>query len=333
MVQNERKDRGMRMRLGIVGTSWIAARLAEAAGMAGITITAVYSRTREKGEAFASSYGISKVFTDFASFCAYEKMDGVYVASPNHLHGPHSEALMNCGKHVLCEKPMAVNQEELYRMLRTAEENGVLLLEAMRPAYDPAYDVIKKNRSRIGKLRRISLSFCQYSSRYDDYKKGRIANVFQPGLHGGALLDIGVYPIHMAALLMERKPEAITFCSIALDNGVDGMGTALLGYGESICEISYSKITNSFVPSRIEGEQGYITIDKVSQPGEIWLFENGKNKELLYETKLENNMGYELEAFCNFARKGRTDKESLYQYNQYTIIGTEIMDRIREQDC
>ncbi len=99
-------------------------------------------------------------------------------------------------KHVLCEKVMAVNEAEVRSMIDCARRNQVVLLEAMRPDFDPAFDIVEQNLNRIGRLRRATFEFCQYSSRYDKFREGIVMNAFDPTLGNAAVMDIGVYCIN-----------------------------------------------------------------------------------------------------------------------------------------
>ena len=129
-----------KLKLGIVGTNFVSDWLAEAAAITDeVDVVSVYSRTHEKGSAFCKKHGIPTLYTDFEEFLSSD-IDGVYIASPNFMHCPQTLASISHGKHVLCEKPIASNSEEYKQMRKAAEKAGVILLEAMRPAFDPALE-------------------------------------------------------------------------------------------------------------------------------------------------------------------------------------------------
>ena len=157
----------MALKIGMNGTNFISDDFCEAAALVpGAELSAVYSRKQETGDAFAARHGIPQVYTDYDEFLD-SGLDAVYVASPNFAHCAQTLKALNHKKHVLCEKVMAVNEQEVRSMIDCARQNNVVLLEAMRPDFDPAYDLIEQNLPRIGKLRRATFEFCQYSSRYD----------------------------------------------------------------------------------------------------------------------------------------------------------------------
>lgn len=120
------------IKLGIIGTNFISDTLCESAEKVdGIKPHAVYSRTREKGAEFAAKHGIEKVYCGLEEFLSSD-IDAVYIASPNFLHGSQSLAAISHGKHVIVEKPAALNEEEFSLMAGAAKEKGVVLMEAMR---------------------------------------------------------------------------------------------------------------------------------------------------------------------------------------------------------
>lgn len=160
---------------------------------------------------------------------------------------------------MLCEKSIASNQREFEEMKKAALEKRRILLEAMRSVYSPGFQAIRENLHKLGKIRKVSFQYCQYSRRYDNFKKGIIENAFNPALSNGALMDIGVYCVHPLVSLF-GKPEKVISSSLKLSNGIDGAGTILAEYPDFQGELLYSKITDSRVPSQIQGEEGSMVI-------------------------------------------------------------------------
>ena len=160
-------------------------------------LAAVYSRSEETAKAFAAEYGAEKIYTSLEALAADKDIDAVYIASPNICHVPQSVMMLNAGKHVMCEKPYATDPEEAKLPIEAAKRNNVAFMEAMKTTLLPNFYAVRENLPRLGKIRRFFGQFCQYSSRYDDYKSGsqKIANVFNPEMRGGAILDLGVYGI------------------------------------------------------------------------------------------------------------------------------------------
>ena len=324
----------MALKIGMIGTNFISDDFCEAAArVPGAELYTVYSRQQETGDAFAAKHGIPRVYTDYDAFLD-SGLDAVYVASPNFAHCSQTLKALNHKKHVLCEKVMAVNEQEVRSMIDCARENKVVLLEAMRPDFDPAYDLIEKNLPRIGKLRRASFEFCQYSSRYDSFREGVIQNAFNPELGNAALMDIGVYCIHSLVRLF-GAPKNIKALSTKLSNGFDGSGIVLMEYEDMTAEAVYSKIAVSVNPSVLQGEDGSIMIDYISKPETIRLrlregsrdtLEGGKFEKLPY-TPVKNNMIFEIQEFLKLIE----NKEVEHKYLQYSLDTIRVLDEVKRQ--
>lgn len=312
------------VKFGIIGTNFISDMFCDAAKTAGVEICAVYSRKDETGRAFAEKHGIRKVFSDYENFCLSDSFNSCYIASPNFLHFKHVCDMLQSNKHVLCEKPIGINPNQLHDMITLAEKNGLILLEAMRHAYDPSFLIIKEQIKKIGKIRRACFSYCQYSSRYDKFKEGTVLNAFNPELCNAAVMDIGIYCIHMCASLF-GMPQKILSSSLFLENGFEAQGSAILKYQDMCADIFYSKITQSYVPSFILGEQGCVTFGHaLSKIGEICLYGNDGQKNVLPFKADENNMVYEIRAFKKMVLSGKNDFESL----ENSLTSMKILEQI-----
>lgn len=315
------------LRLGIVGTNFISDWMADVIKReASYEVAAVCSRSAKRGEEFALSHGIPLWFADYTEFTRSGAFDAVYIASPNSMHYPQAlEALRN-GKHVLCEKPMALNEKQASAMAECARDAGLVLLEAIRPLYDPFLRVVSENLPRIGRVRRAVFEFCQYSSRYDRFKAGEQINVFDASLGNAALMDLGVYCLHCCVALF-GAPKKIAAAASFLPNGTEAAGAAILDYGEMQANITYSKVTQSVFPSLIQGEEGTITFGTLNQPPSVTLHHrDGRAEELPFE-KAENNMVYELSAFARCIN----GEESAREHNAQSALTLRVMDEIRRQ--
>lgn len=317
------------IRFGIIGTNWITDRfLAGAALHPRFELSAVYSRTEERAGEFAQKYNIPHTYTDMDEMFAGGEIDAVYIASPNSLHAEFAIAAMNRGIHVLCEKPIASNSRELEAMIDAAKRNGVLLMEALKSTLMPGFGAVREGIGRIGTVRRYFASFCQYSSRYDAYRAGTVMNAFWPEFSNGSLMDIGIYCLYPAAALFGR-PNAVKASGFMLESGVDGEGSILLQYDDMDAVVIYSKITSSAIPNEIQGEDGNLVIDKISEPETVQLkFRDGRIEDLSKPT-VEHNMFYEVEEFISLIEAGKT--ESAVNSHELSRIVMEIMDEARAQ--
>lgn len=317
------------VQFGIIGTNWITDRFIEAAKMVqGFKLTAVYSRTRERAEEFANQYNIPKRFTDLNEMAASSDLDAVYIASPNSFHVEQAILFLQNGKHVLCEKPLAANATEVKRMIQSAKDHHVLLMEAMKSTLLPNFKVIQDHLHKIGPIRRYFSSYCQYSSRYDKYKEGIILNAFNPKFANGSLMDLGVYCLYPLIVLF-GEPKEIKATSIMLDSGVDGEGSILLKYDDKDAIIMYSKITNSNLPSEIQGEKGSIIIDKIHTPEKVEIHYNDGTIEPLRVEQSHPPMYYEVKEFVELIQQGKTESIINSYKNSYTTM--QIVDKVRDE--
>ena len=317
------------IRFGVIGTNWITEKFLEAANeLEDFCLTAVYSRTEEKAREFAKAHGALHIFTNIEEMAKSNTIDAVYIASPNSLHAAQAILCMNNGKHVLCEKPLASNTAEVQSMIDAAKKNNVLLMEAMKSTCIPSFLAIKESLNEIGPIRRYFANFCQYSSRYDEYKKGNILNAFNPAFSNGALMDIGVYCIAPLVHLF-GEPLSIKAMGTVLESGVDGQGSIIMQYEHHEAVIMYSKITQSDLPNEIQGEDGRIVINKISSPSHVYIsYRNGEQKDLSIPQK-ENTMYYEAKEFIELIKSNQT--ESSINTFARSLAVTKIMDEVRQQ--
>ena len=315
--------------IGIVGTNFITDRLIEGAKLVSdAKISAVYSRSEEKGKEFAEKHNIEYVFTSLEEMAKSDVIDAVYIASPNSLHASQAILFLNNKKHVLGEKAFASNTKEVDEMIKAAKENKVVLMEAMKSTLLPNFKVVKDNLYKIGKVRKYFASYCQYSSRYDKYKAGEVLNAFKKELSNGALMDIGVYCIAPMVNLF-GKPKTIKANGIMLKTGVDGEGSILFGYDDMEAAVIYSKISNSYLPSEIQGEEGSIIIDRINTFDRIKIiYRDGREEDLSLEHE-EANMCYEVQEFVNLIKSDEKESKVNSLKNSRDVI--EVIEEARKQ--
>ncbi|WP_409290768.1 Gfo/Idh/MocA family protein [Peribacillus sp. SCS-37] len=319
------------MKLGTIGTSWITESFIEAAASSGrLTLTSVYSRSLEKAEQFAAKHGAEYAFEDLEEMAASEQVEAVYIASPNSHHFEQAKVLIQHGKHVICEKPIFSNLKEWDEIYQLAEEHGVYVLEAIRNIHSPNFEILKDKLEKAGTIRSALFHYLQYSSRYDAFLDGQEPNVFSPEFSGGAMTDLGVYPLYVAAGLF-GKPEKISYHPVLLRNGADGSGTLVLEYGSFVCTVLFSKITQSYIESEIHGEQGSFILDKVSPIGRISFVDNRtREKESLGTQQVENDMLYEIE---NLVSVIETDNKAQYEeLKELSRLVLSITEEARKQN-
>ena len=239
----------MGLRFLIVGTNFISDRFAEAVkATAGVEVACVYSRTQERGSSFAKKHAIGKVYTDYSEALADSAVDAVYVANPNFKHKESALLAIDAKKHVLCEKIITENLEDFRLLRERARRQGVVLLEAMRPDFDPSTQALRDALPLVGTVRRVDLEYCQYSSRYDAFLQGEVQNAFDPTIGNSSFADIGIYPLHQLIALF-GEPKSVNALGVSLENGFLGAGTLQADYTERgfFATVNFSKITQSFL--------------------------------------------------------------------------------------
>lgn len=315
------------IRYATIGTNFIVDRFVAAAQTHGeLHYAAVYSRNADTAAAFAARYHADRICTNLEKLAAADDIDGVYIASPNSFHYEQAALLLAHKKHILCEKTITSNTAELKHLITLAEFHQTVLLEAMRSVFTPGYQAITENLFKLGTIRRASFNYCQYSSRYDNFKKGIIENAFNLTFSTGALMDIGVYCVH-PLVRMFGLPKELKTDALLLHNGIDGAGTILAGYDTMQAELVYSKITDNRLPSQIQGEQGTMLIDSIDNPHEIVFIDRSGKKKVLFTADRTPDMSGEITAWINLIHEGSRNNI----HNHYSLMALSLMDQARQQ--
>lgn len=314
------------VRFGFIGTGKIAENFYQANRFInGFELTAVYSRTMERAKEFGFRKGNLVYFDDLEEFAKSDAFDAVYLASPNCCHHDQAITMMRAGKHVLCEKPLASNYKEAEEMFAVAKEEGVILMEGMRSIYTPGFQKMTEYMETLGPIRRATLQYCQYSSRYDNFKRGIIENAFKPELSNGALMDIGVYPVACMIRLF-GAPKSVKAAGVRLSNGVDGEGSILMEYDDMIGEAIYSKITDAAIPSQIQGEEGSMMVSEIENVKDLRIRRKTVTQTIHFEQS-DNTLNYEAAAFIKMIKTG-TGWENARDITMETM---KVLDEARDQ--
>ena len=196
------------LRIATIGTSPITDNLIEVLNASSeARFVGTLSRDAERAAVFTRDHGGDTPFTRLEDLAASSDVDAVYIGSPNGLHATQALELIEHGKHVLVEKPLAQNATQAELLFDEAATHGVIAMEAMRSVHDPGMDVIAAAMERIGRVRRASLRFGKYSSRYDEVLAGKRTNIFDCAMASGALMDIGIYAVEPMVALFGTPVE------------------------------------------------------------------------------------------------------------------------------
>ncbi|MCR4907955.1 MAG: Gfo/Idh/MocA family oxidoreductase [Lachnospiraceae bacterium] len=289
------------LRLGIIGTGRIAGRfVSECREVSEIVISAVYNPSQESAERFSEACGIP-VHTDNPEEFK-EAVDAVYIASPHGTHYEYAREMLESGKHVLCEKPMAMSSSEAEELFALSEKKGVLLMEAEKTAYAPGFlameEIIKSGR--IGTVRDVEAAFTRLTP--TDVRE------YLDLSFGGSFTEFASYPLLPVFRFLGTDYREAVFRSLNAPNGVDSYTKAYLEYENAFATVKTGLGVKSEGQLLISGTKGYLLA-----PSPWWLpkkFEvryEDPNRIETYEYPFEGfGLRYEIRAFADAVLKGKT---------------------------
>ena len=315
-----------KIRFGIVGTGTIARRFAEALkNVDNSELVAVASRTKENAEKFGDEFGIPVRFDSYEKMALSDVIDAAYIAVPHSGHIGCSCLMMNNGKHVLCEKPMAVNAKEAEEMFRCARENNVLLMEAMWARFVPGTIKMLElvENGVLGDILGVEGKFC-YSMDEEEMDH----HVFKRENGGGSLLDVGVYGLNFASWSLGKDVETINAQS-DIYNGVDSHTCVLLKYKNgAIADISSAILLRKPNEGYVYGNKGYARLLRFYAPQEIDIYLNNGETVKIPVPYAGNGFEEQIAHFSECVSKGL--KESPVVTHEQTLYITKQMDKIRK---
>ena len=315
------------IRFAVIGTNWITRQFVDAAHETGkYKLTAVYSRSLEQAQTFANDYPVEHLFTSLDAMAQSEDIDAVYIASPNSLHFPQTKLFLQHKKHVICEKPLASNLHEVEQAIALARENQVVLFEAFKTASLPNFQILQQSLEKVGPVRKAFINYCQYSSRYQRYLDGENPNTFNPSFSYGSIMDIGFYCLASAVALW-GEPKQVQASASLLDSGVDAHGIAVLDYGDFSVTLQHSKVSDSTLPSEIQGEAGALVVEKISECQKVSFIPRGSKAQDLSQPQHINTMLYEAEEFARLVDNNEGDHPAL----EVSRITAKVQTEIRRQ--
>lgn len=306
-----------------LGCGVIANQLAQALAANGRKLYSVANRTHEKAVAFAAQYGIEKVYDRVEDVFLDEDVDIIYISTPHNTHISYLRKALSAGKHVLCEKSITLNSDELMEAVQLAEQNHVILAEAMTIYHMPIYKELRArmDAGEFGELRLLQMNFGSYKD-YD--MKNRF---FNRALAGGAMLDIGVYALSFLRWFMSSKPDQILSQVKYAPTGVDEQASLLLkNKEEEMATVILSLHAKQPKRGTISFDKAYIELFEYPRGEEavITYTEDGK-KEVVTAGSTEKALEYEV-ADMEAAVSGAAAEMHL----DYTIDVMDMMTSIRK---
>lgn len=317
-----------KIRWGIMGCGGIASKFAtDLKYTKHGQLAAVGSRSKRKANAFAKTHNANRAYGNYEDLATNPEVDIVYVATPHPYHLDNTLLAINNGKHVLCEKPIAMNARQARRMIAAAKKKGVFLMEAMWARFFPSLTRIRKwiAEERIGKVLAVEADFGIH------FQVGPEHRIFNPDLGGGALLDLGIYPVSFASMVYGTQPKKIVSTMHKAKTGVDDQAVITFEYPDgATAALSTSSRVVLRNEARIFGTKGSI----IAHP---WFFFterltlqiNGKKNNDFNFPYSGNGLHFEAEHVNQCLRKNLTESPVMGLDESLAIMQT--MDKIRKQ--
>ncbi|MBE6719690.1 MAG: Gfo/Idh/MocA family oxidoreductase [Ruminococcaceae bacterium] len=308
----------MKFRWGYVGNGNIAKSTAKSILKGNHTITAVYGRNKEKAESFATAHS-ARAYADYDEMIAANDIDGIYIATPHTSHLDYAVRAMKAGKPVLCEKPVAVCEKDVQTLIDCSKDNGVYFCEAMWTWFSDVALTVKKwvQSGEIGDVKSVVINYA-----FPGLMMSKNSRVLTPSTAGGALLDIGIYPITYCYNLF-GYPDKIE-CDGVIKNGIDVKETVTLYYGEIKCTLNMALDTLK-ENCVIEGTDGKIAMGFFHMASKATL--KNKSGKQVFRGKTDY-----LTEFTHVAEEIKSVKtESDYIPHTATLECMRIMDECRRQ--
>ncbi len=251
------------------------------------------SRSLEKSQRFCAEYEIPKAYGSYTELINDKEIDALYIATPHNLHFELSLQAIRAGKAILCEKPITTSENDLLILQKEAQSHKTYLMEAMWTYFLPPILKVQKwiQEGRIGNLKYIRADFA-FKAEYNPESR-----LFSPELAGGALLDIGIYPIALSLLLTGSEPDGMHVFSTKAGTGVDMEETMVFEYTDGIKANLYASLENrSPFDALIVGTEGYIKIPDFFKSKECALFKEESLIEKYTDDRKSIGYNYEIDA-------------------------------------
>ncbi len=315
------------IRWGIIGAGRISTKFAAAlSALQGTEITAIASRSQDKADQFAKSFQIKKAYASYEELVKDPEIDVVYIGTPHTEHKANTELCIRNGKAVLCEKPFTLNEKDTKYLISLAREYNVFLMEAMWTKFMPVTKTVKAwlQEKRIGKVKYMDITF-GYNGGYD--VNGRLLN---PELAGGALLDVGIYPLTYTIHMMDKLPEQISSTAYLGQTKVDEVNAISMRFEDgAIARLGSSVTVDMHNQAVIIGDQGRIVVPNFWKAEAAELYDKDGTLINTYEVPfIVNGYEYEAEAVNDCLRSNKKECDLLPLADTLEVM--KLMDHMRK---
>lgn len=319
------------LRWGILAPGWIAGQMAAALQRSSQKVVAVGSRSAERARRFADTYGIEHAYGSYDALVSDPDVDVVYVASPHSEHRAQALLAIEAGKHVLVEKAFARNAAEAREVIAAARAAKVVCMEAMWPRYAPRFDIVRQVLAD-GALGEIVSVYADHSQLLTEADAPRLHD---PDLAGGAMLDLGVYPVSFVSFVLGTPTEIKalgTLTGRGVDRTVAAVSTGFPDHLGAVATITTTLAAGSTISAAISGEAGRIELDgRFYTPGPVRLVRpDGTVVASPQVGALDSDaLAYQAGHLASLVAEGRTESPLMPLDETLSIMAT--MDELRAQ--
>ena len=310
---------------GIIGAGKIASKFAtDLLTISNSKLYAIASRNLDKARDFSEKYKASTAYGSYEDLVTDPNIDAIYIATPHSFHKAHTLLCLNYNKAVLCEKPFAMNLQEVEAMIQLSKEKNTLLMEAMWTIFLPHYQYVLRllENKHFGNILKLEADF-GFHPVYDETSR-----VFDKSVGGGSLLDIGIYPV-FAALSTLGQPNKIEANAQFFDSGADSECNVTFNFDSATAHLKSTLLEKTNTEAIFHCKEGTIKINgRFHEPSSVTLIDKAGNSELKeFET---NTIGYsyEIEHFNQLLRAGKTESDIMTFEKSKQLIST--LDSIRQ---
>jgi predicted dehydrogenase len=312
---------------GIIGCGQIAGKFAESLQvLSNADLYAAASRSGEKARSFSKKYRVRKWYDSYEKLTEDPAIDAIYIATPHNLHFEHAMLCIRNGKAVLCEKPLTVNEKEARNMVESAKQAQLFLMEAFWTRFLPS--TIKLNQllkdGIIGEIKLLQADF-GYNMPFDANHRS-----YNPDLAGGALLDVGIYPINFAQMIFKDDPDEIKSTFIPAATGVDAQSAYIFTYPDgSLAVMNAAVNVDTQHNAWIYGTEGFIHMPEFFHATKIHVERTDGFRETFTVPFKSTGYSYEAQEVMECLNGGELESKVMPLAESLKIM--RIMDAIRTQ--
>ena len=314
----------MDIKVGILGLGGIARKMADTVNKTeGAVLYAAGSRDIEKAKIFAKEFGVEKAYGSYEELAADPEVQLIYIATPHAFHAENALICLEHGKHVLIEKPAAANKEQAEQVFEKARENKLFAGEAMWSRFQP----IQRTLEEIIESGAIGEVTCVTANTGGAMTK--VPRLALPELAGGALLDVGIYPLNFASMIIKEPIKKITGTAVLTEKGVDGQNAFVITYESGKMAILGSSMLSKMNSlGVVYGTKGRIEADFVINIRSLKVITD-EGEKIITAPPQETGFEFELTAAVNAIKNGKSEFPEMP--HSETVKMLEIMDGLRKE--